>query len=138
MSEQQAVVVAVDDDYVTLRIERNGCGRCQQAGGCGGNSLGKLFCQTPATFRIANSGDYAVGTQVKVSVADGAIGQSAWQAYVIPLLIVLTGAMTGFWIVGEIGAMIGAAAGLFLGWLGLWRANRRLRDDRRFQPLIDR
>ncbi|MBL8398812.1 MAG: SoxR reducing system RseC family protein [Candidatus Accumulibacter sp.] len=138
MSEQRAVVVAVDDRHITLRIENSGCGRCQQAGGCGGNPLGKMFCRTPQTFRIANSGDYAVGAQVRVVVVDGAVGRSAWQAYVVPLLIVLMGAMIGSWAIGEIGAIAGAVAGLFLGWFGLWRANRRLRHDHRFQPLIDR
>jgi len=132
MHDQWAVVVAVDEKHVTLRVEDSGCGRCQQAGGCGGNPFGKLFCQTPRTYCLANDGDYAVGARVRVSVADGIIGQSVWLAYVVPLLAVLAGAVAGSLIDGEIGAIVGAAGGLFCGWLSLRHANRHHGAEHRF------
>lgn len=138
MHDQWAVVVAVDERHVTIRVEESGCGRCHQAGGCGGNPLGKLFCQTPRTFRIANDGNYVVGARVRVGVVDGAIGQSVWLAYGIPLLAVLTGAVIGSLVYGEAGAIAGAALGLLGGWFSLRHANRLLGADRRFRPTIKR
>lgn len=136
MNDQWAVVVAVDERHVTIRVEESGCGRCHQAGGCGSNSLGKLFCQTPRVFRIVNNGDYAVGARVRVGIADGAIGKSVWLSYVVPLLAVLVGAVAGSLVNGEIGAIAGAVGGLFCGWLSLRHAHRRHGADPRFQPTI--
>lgn len=136
MADAWGTVTAVDGEHATIRIDESGCGRCAEAGGCGGNSLGKLLCSPPRTFCVPNPGRISVGERVRIGVADGSVGRSAFHAYAIPLLAVLAGALSGSALGDEFGAIGGAALGLLVGWLGLRRAQRRGQRDARLRPSI--
>jgi sigma-E factor negative regulatory protein RseC len=136
MADAWGTVTAVDGEHATIRIDAGGCGRCAEAGGCGGNSLGKLLCSSPDTFCVPNPERVTVGTRVCIVVADGSIGRSALHAYAIPLLAVLAGALSGSGLGGEVGAIGGASLGLIVGWLGLRRAQRCSQRDVRLRPSI--
>jgi sigma-E factor negative regulatory protein RseC len=129
-------VIAVDERQATVRMDENGCGRCRESGGCGGNHPGRLFCSTPRTFRIPNAERHSLGERVRISVVDGSVGRSALYAYGFPLLALFAGALSGSALGDEAGAIGGSIAGLFVGWLGLRRAQRRGRRDLRIQPWI--
>ena len=117
MIEAQGTVVALDGIYALIRRDETGCGRCHEEGGCGGNSLGEIFCSTPQTYRVLNPGNSCVGNRVTVVVAEGAVRQSVVLVYLIPLLALFVGAFGGLALVGEVGAIAGSLAGLVCAWL---------------------
>ncbi len=138
MSEAQGTVIGLEGEYALVRMDDSGCGRCHETGGCGGQRLEKMFCHTPVAYRLSNPGSAQVGERVTVVIADGAIGRSAAQAYGFPLFALFVGAFGGLGLAGEIGAIAGAALGLFLGWLAL-RCRAHGRDaDMTIRPHIKR
>ena len=136
MNEAWGTVVARDGEQATIRMDETGCGRCREAGGCGGIQAGRLFCHAARTFTVANPEQRRVGERVQIVLAEGSLGRSALQAYVQPLLALLAGALCGSAIADEAGAIGGATVGLLVGWLLLRRAQSRWRDDRGLQPSI--
>jgi sigma-E factor negative regulatory protein RseC len=125
MTEAWGTITAVDGEQATIRMDESGCGRCGEPGGCGGNIHGKLFCSTPRTFRVPNPDRCAVGQRVRLASSRGLASAQRLHAYALPLLALLAGALTGSACAGEAGAIGGAIAGLFVGWLGLRRAQRQ-------------
>jgi len=136
MIDAPGTITALDGEYAIVRMEESGCGRCHEEGGCGGNNLGKLFCNTPRTFRVLNPGASGVGDRVNVVIADGAIRRSALLAYGLPLLALFAGALAGLALGGDGGAMLGAVIGLSLSWLALRQMQRHAAPDARTQPYI--
>ena len=136
MTGAWGTVAALDGEHALIRMEESGCGRCREAGGCGGNNLAKLLCSTPRTFRVPNPERRSVGERVRVRVGEGSVRRSALAAYAFPWLALLLGALAGSAAAGEAGAIGGAIVGLLVGWLGLWRAQRRDAADPPCQPSI--
>lgn len=136
MTSAWGTVAAVDGEYALIRMDESGCGRCREAGGCGGNNIARLLCSKPRTFRVLNPEQRVVGERVCVRLVDGSLGRSALYAYAFPWLALLVGALLGSSLAGEAGAIGGAMAGLLVAWLGLRRAQRRDAADPRFQPSI--
>lgn len=136
MSETRGIVTAVDGDYALVRTEENGCGRCHESGGCGGVRVSRMLCTAPREWRVLNPRRAAVGEEVRIAVADGAIGASVLLIYVQPLLLLIAGAVLGSAAFGETGALAGAVIGLAAGWRWVaWRQKRR-HCDPRFHPHI--
>lgn len=106
-----AVVRAVDAGMATVEVQQ-GCGRCHEEGGCGGQQLTRMFAGGPPTFCVENRIGAAVGDHVLVALASGGVRRSANLAYGIPLLGLLVGAFAGNVAGGDLGAIIGAASGL--------------------------
>lgn len=136
MIDAQGTIISRDGDYAVVRMDEAGCGRCNEPGGCGGQNIGKMFCSTPRTFRVRNPGPAAVGDRVRVAIAEGAVRRTAILAYGLPLLALFVCALGGKLLAGEPGAMLGALAGLFGGWLLFRRSQSRSARDERFQPFI--
>ncbi len=136
MIDAQGNVTALDGEYAIVQMDESGCGRCHETGGCGGNNIGKMFCSTPRTFRVLNTGKAAIGDRVQVVVADGAVRHSAVYAYFLPLIALFVGAIGGNALAGEPGAIIGGFSCLFIAWFLLRRAHLRSTPDQRFQPFI--
>ena len=134
MIDAPGVVTALDGDYAIVRMDETGCGRCHEAGGCGGQNIGKMFCSAPRTFRVLNQEHSAVGDRVKVSIPEGVVKRSAALAYGLPLLALFAGSFGGSAIAGEAGAMIGAVLGVLCAWLALRYARTRTSPDS--QPRI--
>ncbi len=136
MSGAWGTVAALDGEYALIRMDDSGCGRCREPGGCGGSNAASFLCRAPRTFRVPNPEHRVIGERVRVRVAEGAIGHGALHAYASPLLALLIGALAGSTLADEAGAIVGAVAGLLVGWAGLRRAQRRNTGDPRFQPSI--
>ena len=134
MIDAPGKITAVDGDYAIVRMDETGCGRCHEPGGCGGDTMGRIFCSVPRTFRVLNPEHSAVGERVTIVIAAGAVRRSAARAYGFPLLALFAGAFGGSFLAGEAGAMAGAMAGLLCGWLALRYAGRA--PDGRSQPHI--
>lgn len=124
INEQTVRVVETNtgDAYALVEVIGGGCGRCHEAGGCGGVHLTQAFCLSPRRFRVRNDAGASVGAVVTVALPAGALRSHVTLAYVLPFIGLLGGAMLGN-LAGEVGAVIGAACGLGLAWA--W-AKRRM------------
>lgn len=137
MIDANATVTSLDGDYAIVQMEETtGCGRCYEEGGCGGNNLGKMLCNSPGTFRVLNSGNASVGDRVTITIDEGVIRDSVILAYVLPLLSLFIGAFAGLSFAGEAGAIGGSIVGLIAAWVALRRIQRRKIASRHFQPRI--
>ena len=79
------------------------------------------------------------GDEVIVGLADGVLLRGALLAYILPLALMLTGALLGetaFAGAGEEPVILLGALGLGLGFLAVRVSSRRWRDDVRFQPVV--
>jgi sigma-E factor negative regulatory protein RseC len=120
-----AVVRALDGQDALVEVEQGGCGRCHEEGGCGGQHLTQMFCSNAKTYRVENTVGASLGEHVTVAIAAGSVRQTANLAYGLPLLGLLLGAFLGVAFAGDIGAMLGAGAGLFLSFIYIrWRVRR--------------
>jgi len=136
MSESRGIVTALDGDYAIVKTEDNGCGRCHESGGCGGVRVSQMLCTAPRVWRVLNPRGAAIGESVRVAVADGAVGASAWLIYVQPLLLLLAGAGFGAYLGGDLGSIGGGVLGLLAGWRWVAWRQRQQHCDPRFHPHI--
>jgi len=134
--DASGTITALDHPYAQVRMDETGCGRCHEAGGCGGNTMSKLFCSTPRTFRVLNHGPLGVGDRVTIVIAEGAVRRSATLAYGCPLLALFVGAIAGSLLAGEMGAMAGSLCGVLAAWAALHGAHQRRAADPRCEPYI--
>ena len=138
MSEAQGKVTALDGAYAIVATDvEKGCGRCHESGGCGGANISRMMCSSaPRTWRVLNPRGAKIGEEVTITVADGAIGAGAFVVYVVPLVLLLLGAIVGAWQAADGGAITGAVIGLIVGVLIMRQQQRRRLEDSRFQPHI--
>lgn len=121
MTESEAVVTRLDGEYAWVDLQpQSGCTTCGESGGCG-LSDGKGKPQQ----RFRNGIGAQVGDWVVLGVADGAVLRAALYCYLLPLTMVFALAAVGLAVAGEAGAIVGALAGLGLGWLAMQLAGRR-------------
>ena len=141
MIEERAMVVAVEEGYVWLETRRrSSCGGCQQAsGGCGAATLAKLWPGQRARVRAIAEPGLRPGDEVMVGLAEGALLRGALLVYLLPLALLLAGALLGqavFAGAGEEPVAALGVVGLGLGFLAVRVLSRRLRRDARFQPVV--
>lgn len=130
MNETPARVVRIDGELAWVQTESPAsCGACGGRG-CGSTSVfGQLFNPRPSAYPVLNAIDAQVGDAVVIGVAEGEILRSVFRSYVLPLLLLLGGAVLGMELGGELWAMLGAGLGLVLG-------GYLLRGARGGQPVI--
>lgn len=143
MLETRAIIVQVEGQYALVQASQvNGCEQCKGKG-CGSGKLSQLFCSKPRQFQVENRINAGVGDEVVISVAEGAILRGISLVYLLPLLLLVMGAMLGGAWVGQspgqhdgyaaAGALSGLAAGFIsVKWISLSRAGNHL------QPYIAR
>jgi len=96
MIETRAIVIRLEgQEAVVESIQGGGCGNCDSENGCGSGKLSQLFRNEPRRFRVRNDGNAQVGSMVQVTVAEGVLLQSALLMYMLPLLLLLSGAIAG-------------------------------------------
>lgn len=140
MLETRAVVVRVEGQHAFVQASQGGgCGQCGGKG-CGTAKLSRMFCSKPREFQVDNPINARVGDQVVVSVADGTVLRGIGLAYLLPLALLVAGALLGSFLAAQAGqrdayAAAGALAGLALGFVISKRFSGRLR---RQQPYIAR
>lgn len=142
MLETRAIIVQVEGRHALVQANQaNGCEQCNGKG-CGTGKLSRLFCSKPRQFQVDNPIDAGVGDEVVISVAEGAILSGVGLVYLLPLLLLVIGAMLGSAWAGQpeqgdgyasAGALIGLAAGFIV---VKWASLRQTRS--RFQPYIAR
>ncbi len=142
MLETRATVVQVEGQHALVQANQgNGCGQCNGKG-CGTGKLSQLFCSKPRQFRVDNPICAKVGDEVIVSIRDGAVLQGIGLVYLLPLALLVAGALAGSLMAGDPGqrdgyAAVGALIGLMAGFgLAKWFAARQ--GSQQNQPYIAR
>lgn len=124
MLEMRAIVIQVQGEEASVQpLGKGGCGHCSSEGGCGSGTLSKLFCSSePRQFLVRNAARAKVGDEVQVSLPDGVLLRGAVKMYVLPMLLLLVGAIVGVAWASEAAsrdayAVAGAVIGLLVGFM---------------------
>lgn len=119
MLETPAVVRSIHAGYVTVEPQlRSGCGACTPTG-CATKRLAGLFQFGERRFEVATDEVFTPGERVTIAVDERAFLAASFSAYMIPLLLMLLGALLAGALsvasMGDAAAAWGALGGLFLG-----------------------
>jgi sigma-E factor negative regulatory protein RseC len=124
--EQEAIVTRVDGQEAIVELGTGagqGCGRCQEAGGCQSGLLNQVFRLTPRQYRLANSIEAVSGERVILQVAEGAALHAALIAYLMPAGMLIAGALIGASLTDgadfstALGAVLGLASAIFVSYV---------------------
>ena len=117
MQTTQCIVRRIDGSRVEVEVVQEGCGRCNEPGGCGGQSLARATCHG-RRYWIASDSAFHVGQRVMVAIDAESVRSAAGRAYVIPMLLLLLGAYLGAQF-GSGASVAGGIIGLSAGWYWL-------------------
>ncbi len=114
--ENHGIVIRLDGDHaiVEIRPPDGGCGRCHEAGGCGGHLLNDtLRPKKLSLYRLPNGIGAKPGDTVFIDIPEGALLRAALLAYLFPALMLILGAALGKAISSHaLASLPGSAAGL--------------------------
>jgi sigma-E factor negative regulatory protein RseC len=126
MIEIAARVVRVEGDtaWVTSQAPTS-CGACGGKG-CGSSVFARLVHGQEADYPVANLIEARAGDPVVVGIPDGALFQATLAGYLVPLALLILGALLGSR-QGDAGAVLGAMLGMMAAyfWLRRQRAGAR-------------
>lgn len=142
MLETRATVVNIHGHSAVVKANQvSGCEQCNGQG-CGSSKVAQLFCSQPRQFEVENCIDAAVGDEVVISVADGAVLRGIGLLYVLPLVLMVSGGGLASMMDHQAGQgdtyiALGSVAGLLLGFIAAkWVSARQGRLQNR--PFIAR
>lgn len=140
MIEERAVVIEAGEDYVWVETQRQtSCGACSANQGCGTAALAKVLGNRRARVRALARIPLQAGDEVIVGLSENALVKGAFAVYMVPLLLMLFGALLGEWVFTaaneEIAILLGAL-GLLAGFAWLLAFARGIQTDIRFQPIV--
>lgn len=128
--DSTAIVTSIEgtDALVEVQPAVPGCGRCNEAGGCGTGLLNQaLRPRQRLIYRVTNRIGARIGDGVTITVPDGAVLRAALLAYLLPVVLLIAGAAVGTAVsASDVSALSGGAVGLMLGLFVLRLAQRRL------------
>jgi len=140
--ETRAIIVQTDGHYAQVQVSQaDGCEQCNGKG-CGTGKLSQLFCSKPRQFLVDNPINASIGDQVIISVAEGAVLRGISLVYLLPLILLLMGAVIGNSLAEQaeqrdsysaVGALLGMVAGFVI---AKWISSRQVRSYS--QPYIAR
>lgn len=124
-------VVGVAGDRVWVQtIRTSACESCSARHGCGQRALAGVSGGRANQVLVANSLGAEVGDEVTVAIDESALLGASLLVYALPLVSMVAGAVLGHqlsagYAASEAVAMMGAAAGLALGFLAARRGQSR-------------
>lgn len=142
MIEENARVIRVEEDgfawVETLR--QTACGSCSASSGCGTSVISKLFGDKRTRVRVIDPLGVKLGEEVIVGIDESALLRSSLMVYILPLLCLVGAALLGQLVLGfgETGVVLSGLGGLLSGLVLLALLTRRLRGNRRYQPVVVR
>lgn len=113
----KGVVLRVEEGYAWVDVSiAQGCGRCQEPGGCGGVNIARPFGSASQSVRVCNDIDARPGEPVGVLVEDGLPLRGAMLVYGFPVLGLMAGAALGTAVASagssaDLPALVGGVAG---------------------------
>lgn len=136
--EEQGVVVAADEAWATVRVERRStCGSCSARSGCGNGVLSEVLGRRQLELRLANSHGLQPGDRVRLGVRDRALVSGAFAMYLLPLVGMMLAPITMGWIAPGLGDGVLILTGIVGFALGLAGVRRWLRSQGdRFEPVL--
>jgi len=125
MNEMRAIVLGLRGDQAEITpVGNSGCSHCNSGNGCGSGKLAQMFCgNQPRKFIAKNSVQAQVGDEVNVVLPQGLLLRSSLLMYMLPLTLLLGGALLGASLGGTgaerdgyalLGALMGLLAGFAL------------------------
>lgn len=142
MIETRAIVIRLEGKEALVEsTQGGGCGNCDSKNGCGSGKLSQLFCSAPRRFRVRNDANAQVGTLVQVTLEEGVLLHSALLMYILPLVLLLCGALAGSQWASDAASTdaysaIGGLMGLSLGFVLVKVISLRRRLSSVAQPVI--
>ncbi|WP_375057025.1 SoxR reducing system RseC family protein [Zobellella sp. DQSA1] len=128
MIEEVATVVAVGEGGVEVAcFGKSACGQCRQSSHCGTGLVAKALPGREHRFFIATELRLKVGEQVRIGIPEHSLVTSALLVYLLPLLLLLGGALLTSLVLGmgDGGTLAGAAIGGSAGFILASRLSRR-------------
>ena len=129
MIEEQARVVAIDNDNITVTSNiKSACSGCQQVDNCGSGQVAKAFPQKKLSLTLTSSLPLKLGDNVMLGLNESALLQSAWQVYLWPLMGLLLASWFGQWLVNNdvfANELLAISLGVFGGFFGFMLARRQ-------------
>ena len=137
--ETAAVTKILSDNRVQVVVQRSeACGACSAKGAC--QALGG---QTKDFFlELDNPLGAHEGDTVRLTISESAVIKASAILYLLPALCLIGFALLGnamssrLSVSSDGGAVIGALAGLGIGFFATWAMARRAEKDRRIVPVI--
>lgn len=109
----EGTVMNVQNNRAVVSVKRSGgCGRCHEAGGCGG---GESSCEQ---YSLNNPANAVPGQRVEIDLPEGGAFKAAFVAYMLPVIGMLLAVLAGKFLLWSDIALFGAC--LAGGALGLW------------------
>lgn len=146
MIEQTAVVIRTDGQYALVEAQRqSSCGSCNAKQGCGTGMLEGSVGRRAMRMTALNQCEAGVGEEVVVAVPEKGFIKGAFFTYLLPLLLMLVGAviaqqldLTGTGVNEDFAALLGAVAGFVLALLLLRNYSKRIEKNPHLHPVIVR
>jgi sigma-E factor negative regulatory protein RseC len=132
MATEEGIVTRVDGPLAEVRtVKSEACAACSAKGFChdGGREM---------TVSVLNSAKAGLGDRVRLEIATGAFVKVMFLLYIVPVLSLLVGALTGMALAGDDAAAVGALIGLVLAVLFVRVKGRKMGTMAAYQPRIVR
>ncbi|WP_455200302.1 SoxR reducing system RseC family protein [Kaarinaea lacus] len=144
MLEEQATVVAVENDTILVEVQRqSACGQCAANKGCGTGVLQKVIGNKRNIFRVIGELPVKVGDNVIVGINENALVRGSLIIYAVPVVFIILFALLGETIApqsmsinADYASMTGALVGLAVSILGLRWYNRKIRKNADYQAVL--
>ncbi|MGC9457631.1 MAG: SoxR reducing system RseC family protein [Halothiobacillaceae bacterium] len=137
--EEAARVIESGDGFAWVETQRkHACGGCQARNGCGVGLLHQALGIKARPVRVIDPLGVRPGEEVVIALRDTALVSGAARVYLLPLIGMLVGAVTGHALQGELGAILLGIAGLMGGFALVSRLGNRVADNPDYQPVIVR
>jgi len=133
MIEQQAKVIAINDDSVLLETERQStCSKCSMNKGCGTGLLAKHVGQRFAQLEVTRTTDVRLGEQVRLAIPEEALLRGAFSMYIIPLLAMFAFSAAAIYLqqIFNFSEFIEIIAGVCGLWIGFYWVRHRVRTQK--------
>ena len=143
MIEESAQVISTEGGFVWVETQRKStCGGCAANQACGTSVLEKILGRRRTRVRALSKEAVQVGERVVIGIEESALIRGSLAVYAAPLAALLAGAVVGdllsqHWLMnGEALTLVLGIGGLLAGLLWLKGFTRRIRSDRRYQPVV--
>ena len=146
MIEQTAVVRKLEGHYAVVEVLRqSSCGQCNAKKGCGTGMLENSIGRRAMRMKAFNQCESRPGDEVIVAIPEKGFIKSAFFTYLLPLLMMLAGAVlaqqfatSSDWAYSDFSALVGAGMGFAIALLILKRYSLKLEKDEQLHPVVIR
>ena len=129
MIEEQAQVIAIESDFITVEgIVKSTCSGCQQLDSCGSGQIAKAFPHKKTTYLISSDKPVKIGDRVLIGLSEKVLLSAAWQVYMWPLIGLFIGSLLGQFLVEQqiiSHELFALLIGILGGGLGFYLARRQ-------------